>query len=97
MEEDIFKTLGHIFDPTPVEELNKITEEAGLKTQTFEEMTHDNSPTLYDVWYEKCNKAIELGYDKFVFEHEGNYYFVKWKKKTVGLWFWGDPELIYLI
>lgn len=30
---DIFKTLGNIFNPTPTEELEKICNDAGIKTK----------------------------------------------------------------
>lgn len=94
--EDLFKTFGDIFRPTPIEEIEKICNDAGLKEKpkTFEEYISEERPTLHETYALACKIAVEWEISKFIFQHEGTYYLVEWKKKGTAFEYWSDPEEI---
>ena len=99
MKDDLFKRMGFVFGPEPIEEIENICKDAGLREapKTFEEYIDEERPTLNEVYALKCAKAKEWQMEKFIFKHEGEFYFVKWKPKGGGFEFWCDTETIELL
>lgn len=94
--DDLFKRMGMIFNPEPLQELDEICQQANIKEKpkTFEEFIDEERPTLYETFALKCLKAVEWGIERFVFSHEGTFYLVEWKKKGTAFEFWSDPQEI---